>query len=71
MNAPQATTVTAAVTRSLLHNGAVLRALLLAVAAVSLLAAHRPTLVPVAVTLYVVANATALTTAAVRAERRR
>ncbi|WP_433248272.1 hypothetical protein ACQPYK_00220 [Streptosporangium sp. CA-135522] len=64
-------TVATTVVRALVRNGAVVRAVLLAVAALTLLAAHLPMMIPVAVTLYVVANAAALTTATVKAERNR
>ena len=57
--------------KTLAHNGVVLRAVALAVAAVAALAVHKPFLVPFAVTLYAVANAAALTKAALKTERAR
>lgn len=54
---------------ALTRNGAVIRALLLALAAIALLAADQPTLIPFAVAAYAVANAVAITHTAARAAR--
>jgi hypothetical protein len=52
----------------LLHNGAAVRAVVLAVSTVVLIALERRTLVPIAVSLYAIANAYALTRAAVKSQ---
>ncbi|MGW4246614.1 hypothetical protein [Nocardia sp. NPDC004722] len=57
------------VLRSLAHNGIVIRALALGLATVVLIAAHHPTWVPYAVTVYAIWNAAALTLNAARAAR--
>lgn len=60
-----------ALAASLARNGMVVRAVLLAVATVVLLAVDRRPLIPVAVSGYAIANAYALTRAAMKAAKPR
>jgi hypothetical protein len=51
------------------RNGSAVRAILLAVATVVLIAVGRPILVPIAVSLYAIANAAAISRSALRPAR--